>query len=302
MGLVDNCAKDILKKMKNSNVFGQIYKATSNAYWVKLEGKLQKCVARGVLKIKREDLCVGDYVCVENGAIAEIKDRKNRFIRPNVSNVDLIVAVISCEPKPDYYLIDKLCINAVKEDVEIIFVVNKVDLDAQLYEYILKEYGSLGFKVMSVSAQSKEGIYDLKHVLQNKLSVLAGQSAVGKTSLINALFELELKTGDLSEKILRGKHTTTRSEIFECENIRLVDSPGFAVIDAMVELDQLPDCYPEYVQYAHLCKFRGCSHVSEPECEVKNMIEKGVLSKERYERYKEIYIDLSKRRKIYEKN
>lgn len=297
---VDNFAKDILKKMNNFNGLGQIYKATSNAYWVHANGQTVKCVARGVLKIKGEDLCVGDYVAVENGAIISVEERNNKFIRPKVSNVDLIVAVLSCEPKPDFLLVDKLCINAVKEGVELVFVVNKSDLDDKLFEYINSEYGGLGFNVISVSSKTGDGIKQLKSILSNKLSVLAGQSAVGKTSIVNALFGLDLKIGDLSDKIMRGKHTTTRSEIFECDNIRLVDSPGFAVIDAMVELDELPDCYPEYVKHATMCKFRGCTHISEPNCQVKNMVEQGVLSKERYERYKEIYLDLSKRRKNYE--
>lgn len=286
--------------MNKCSLKGQIYKATSNAYWVKCGEQLSKCVARGVLKIKGEDLCVGDYVNVLDGAIVSVEQRKNKFIRPKVSNVDLIVAVISCEPKPDFYLVDKLCINAVKENVELLFVVNKSDIDLRLYENIKKEYGSLGFSTISVCANTGEGIDLLKSKLIGKLAVLAGQSAVGKTSIVNSLFNMDLKTGLLSEKISRGKHTTTRSEIFEQDNIKLIDSPGFAVIDAMVELDELPECYPEYLQYANSCKFRGCSHISEPDCEVKNMVKKGVLSKERYERYKEIYFELSKRRKIYE--
>lgn len=298
---VVNFVKDILKKM-NNNLRGQIYKATSNAYWVKCNDQLIKCVARGVLKIKGDDLCVGDYVSIDNRAIVSVDERKNKFIRPKVSNVDLIVAVVSCEPKPDFYLVDKLCINAVKENVDLCLVVNKADIDCSLYDYINEEYGRLGFTVMSVCANTGEGIERLKEKLIGKLSVLAGQSAVGKTSIVNALFDMQLKTGLLSEKISRGKHTTTRSEIFEQGGIKIIDSPGFAVIDAMVELNELPECYPEYLKYSTSCKFRGCAHISEPDCEVKNMVEKGVLSKERYERYKEIYLELSKRRKIYEKD
>ena len=254
------------------------------------------CVVRSL----QEELCVGDYVTVSNGAIVGVNERKNKFVRPKVANVDLIVAVLSCEPKPDLLLVDKLCINAIKEGVQLVFVVNKADLDEKLFDYVKNEYGGLGFKVLNVSSKTGEGIGELRSILLNKLSVLAGQSAVGKTSLVNALFGLELPTGNLSDKILRGKHTTTRSEIFEYESVRLIDSPGFAVIDAMVEINELPNCYPEYVKYSNLCKFRGCTHISEPDCEVKKMVEQGVLSKERYERYKDIYLDLSKRRKNYE--
>lgn len=287
--------------MKDS-LFGQVYKVLSNAYFVKLGDKIVKCGARGVLKIKSDGISVGDYVTVSNNTINDVKQRTNHFIRPNVSNVDLVVAVFSPEPKPDYYLIDKLYINAVKENVDFILVVNKTDIDPNLIEDIQKEYDGLDIKIISVSAKNGQGIAELKSILKNKLAVLAGQSAAGKTSIVNAMFNLDLKVGDLSEKILRGKHTTTRSEIFEYEDIRIVDSPGFAVLDADVSLKDLPSCYPDYVKFSEECKFRGCSHVSEPNCKVKELVNIGTLSKERYDRYVEIYNDISKRRIIYEKN
>ena len=199
-------------------------------------------------------------------------------------------------------MIDQLYLNAVTEGVEFFIVVNKADMDCDLYTEILSEYGNLGIEVLSVSAKSLEGIDKLKEKLAGKLTVLAGQSAAGKTSIVNASFNLELKTGEVSEKIARGRHTTTRSEIFECGEIRLIDSPGFAVIDAMVDLQDLPKCYPEYFEVEHLCKFRGCAHISEPDCKVKELVELGVLSKKRYDRYIEIYDEISKRRIIYEKN
>ena len=139
-------------------------------------------------------------------------------------------------------------------------------------------------------------------MLSDKLAVLAGQSAVGKTSIVNAMFGLDLKTGELSEKIVRGKHTTTRSEIFEVEDVKIIDSPGFAVIDADVDVKLLPECYNEYFNVSSMCKFRGCTHISEPECKVKELVQSGKLSKQRYERYVEIYNELSTRRTIYEKN
>lgn len=283
-------------------MIGQVYKVHTDSYSVKLDGKLYKCGARGILKRKGEGISVGDFVEVEKDTIVAVCDRKNKFIRPNVSNIDLIVAVISPEPKPDFYLIDKLYLNAVKEGVEFFIVVNKADMDCDLYTEILSEYGNLGIEVLSVSAKSLEGIDKLKEKLAGKLTVLAGQSAAGKTSIVNASFNLELKTGEVSEKIARGRHTTTRSEIFECGEIRLIDSPGFAVIDAMVDLQDLPKCYPEYFEVEHLCKFRGCVHISEPDCKVKELVELGVLSKKRYDRYIEIYDEISKRRIIYEKN
>ena len=283
-------------------MLGQVYKAHSNKYFVKVNNKVIQCNARGLLKLKGDAICVGDYVEVEKDVIVSVEKRKNNFIRPNVSNVDTIVAVFSPEPKPDFYLLDKLLLNSVKEDVEFIILINKSDVDATLFDSIKKEYEPLGVLVESVCAKTKEGIEKLKKLLRGKLSVFAGQSAAGKTSLVNALFDLNLKVGELSVKTERGKHTTTRSEIFEVEDIKVIDSPGFAVIDADVTLKELPDCYPEYLSVANQCKFRGCSHVNEPECMVKKLVEDGVFSKNRYQRYVEIYDEISKRRTLYEKN
>lgn len=289
-------------KMNKIEGFGQVYKAHSDSYTIKIGTEFFRCGARGVLKLKGNGISVGDFVSVSNGVITSVKDRKNHFIRPNVSNVDLVVAVFSIQPKPDFYLIDKLLINSTKEDVEFIIVVNKNDISGELFEKIKMEYSPLGVEVLSVSAKTGQGLIELKESLKGKLAVLAGQSAAGKTSIVNNLFGLDLKTGEISSKISRGKHTTTRSEIFECDGVKVIDSPGFAVLDADINIKDLPNYYLEYVNVANLCKYRGCTHTGEPECKVKELVDSGVLSKERYDRYLFIYNEISKRRIIYEKN
>ena len=281
---------------------GQVYKVHTNKYFVKVGENLVQCDARGLLKIKGEGILVGDLVEVEKTTIVKVLERKNRFIRPNVSNVDSVVAVLAPEPKPDYFLLDKLCVNALKEGVEFVLVVNKSDINENLFNEIKAEYSNAIVKFFSVSSKTGQGVDQLKDYLTGKLSVFAGQSAVGKTSITNAMFSLNLKTGDLSQKIVRGKHTTTRSEIFEFENIKIIDSPGFAVIDADVELNDLKSFYPEYLEVAEGCKFRGCAHVSEPNCKVKELVENGVLSKKRYDRYVQIYKEIQTRRISYEKD
>ncbi|MBR2498331.1 MAG: ribosome small subunit-dependent GTPase A [Clostridia bacterium] len=281
---------------------GQIYKVHTDSYSVKYDDKLIKCGARGLIKKQGDGILVGDFVEFENKTIVKVLQRQNRFIRPSVANIELIVAVVSPEPKPDFFVLDKLYLNAVKEGVEFIIVANKSDVDNDFINQITAEYGCLGVEILQISTKTLSGISELKDKLKSKLTVLAGQSAVGKTSLVNAMFNLDLKVGELSDKIQRGKHTTTRSEIFEYQNIKLVDTPGFAVIDAMVEIDELPECYPEYFEVSHECKFRGCSHINEPNCKVKELVNTGKLSKKRYERYVEIYNDILKRRNIYEKN
>lgn len=281
---------------------GQVYKAYSDKYLVKCDDQIVKCTARGVLKIKGDGISVGDIVKFDKNAIEEVLPRKNKFVRPNVANIDAIVIVLAPEPKPDLLLIDKLVLNAVKENASIIFAVNKTDIQSQLINELKIEYSMINAEFVQTNTINGEGVDKLKEILKGKLSVLAGQSAVGKTSLVNAMFGLNLLTGELSEKILRGRHTTTRSEIFEKDEIKLVDSPGFAVLDAQVELDELNDCYPEYAKVSKECRFRGCSHISEPDCAVKEKVNSGVFSKNRYNRYVEIYNEIAKRRKSYEKN
>ena len=285
-----------------SKKIGQVYKANSNKFFVKIENQLIKCDARGLLKIKSDGILTGDFVEVENNTILSVRPRKNRLIRPSVANVDLIVAVLSPQPKPDFYLIDKLFINSIKENIDFCIVINKSDIKSNIFQEVVEEYADLGIKIITVSSTSKQGIDELEDLLNGRLSVFAGQSAVGKTSITNAMFNLELKTGEVSEKIERGKHTTTRSEIFEYGGIKVIDSPGFAVIDADVSLEDLPQCYPEYFNVSNECKFRGCSHISEPNCKVKELVNNGDLSKKRYERYIEIYNEIKNRRTIYEKN
>lgn len=281
---------------------GQIYKAHSSNFFVKCDDEIYKVGARGILKIKSDGLKVGDYVEFSDGVIEKVLPRENSFIRPSVSNIDNLVVVISPEPKPDYLLIDKLIINALNQNLEIIFVINKTDIDDTLYDNVVEEYDKCGIKFLRVSAKERTGIDELKLMLSGKLCLLVGQSAVGKTSLVNAMFDLNLKTGELSEKILRGKHTTTYSEIHEYGGVRLVDSPGFAVLDAEITLSELPYLYPEFEEYYNKCRFRTCTHVSEPDCSIKQAVENGKINKNRYLRYLEIYKELQQRRTVYEKN
>ncbi len=282
-------------------MIGQVYKVQSDTYLVKCDEESFVCNSRGVVKKRGEGIVVGDFVTVENKVITSVLERKNRFIRPSVSNVDLVVVLISPEPKPDFYLIDKVIVNAIKENVEVVFVVNKADRQSELYNVICNEYKDLNIEIYNISAKTGQGVEELKQKLKGKLSVLVGQSAVGKTSLVNAMFNLNLKTGELSE-IGRGRHTTTRSEIFEIDGIKVVDSPGFAVIDAEVSAEEFSEYYQEYFEVSSECRFRGCKHIDEPDCEVKRLVNEGVFSLNRYQRYIEIYNEVSKRRKIYEKN
>lgn len=280
---------------------GQVKKVHSDTFFVALDdGREFRCASRGNLK-KEGRIIVGDYVDFNDLVITKVHKRKNSFVRPNVSNIEAVVIVVSPSPEPDFLLIDKLLLNALSQELEVIIAVNKSDTCRDLFDKIVDEYSESKVDIISVSALEKTGVAELKAKISGKLTLLAGQSAVGKTSLINALFNLNLKTGDLSEKIGRGKHTTTYSEIYHVQGVKIIDSPGFAGIDAFLTIEDLPYFYPQYFELSKDCKFRGCTHIAEPDCAVKRAVDNGTLSKDRYERYKIIYNEIKERRDIYGK-
>ena len=278
---------------------GRLIKVCSDGYIVKSGDTRYSCRARGKLKTSGQGVFVGDYVEMENGVITKIYPRKNQLIRPRVSNVDAVIIVVAVEPKPDFYLIDKMLINSQVNNLETLIVVNKLDTNTDIMREIEEQYGK-HYNVKGISALEGQGIEEIRQFLRGKTVVLAGQSAVGKTSIVNSLFNLDEKVGGLSEKISRGKHTTTYSEIFTDEDVSIIDSPGFAQIEAFVDIKDLPSLYPEYIEHSEMCKFRGCTHTNEPDCQIKKMVEEGKLNRDRYNRYKEIYIKVKNRREDYE--
>ncbi len=281
---------------------GQVYEIQSSKYTVFCDGKFYLCVARGLLKIKSRGIAVGDFVEFDGEIIARVLPRKNLLTRPLLANADQVIIVVSPVPKPDFYLIDKLIVNAEYSGLKVLIAVNKSDLSGDLYDIVKNEYGECGMPILKISSKDCCGIEELKRFALGKLSLLAGQSAAGKTSIVNALFGTFLKTGDVSSKTERGKHTTTFSKIYEKGGVMVADTPGFAVIDAAVKSHELPAFYPEYAKLESHCKFRGCSHITEPDCAVISAVERGDLSRRRYERYKEMIKELKLKEKYYEKN
>ena len=283
---------------------GLLLKGIGSFYEVLTEsGDVVTSKARGAFR--REGLVptVGDRVLVERkeqgyAQLTEILPRRNLLVRPPVANVDQLLIVVSASaPEPDWLLVDRLIISAKRMGVEPIPVLNKIDAaDDSIVDRFHTDYRA--FPTLSVSAETGEGLEALKAQMEGRISCFAGQSAVGKSSLLNALIPgLHLETGDLSRKTDRGRHTTRHAELWPYGNGAVLDTPGFSMFETeCLEQDELDACYPEFA-HAVPCRFPGCMHLSEPDCGVKPLLASGELSEGRYERYREIALDYQMRRK-----
>ena len=261
---------------------------------------------RAQAKIRRVKLTplVGDRVEFEpakgdmDGWLKEILPRENSLVRPSVANIDLIVLVAAAQsPKIDTLLIDRMLISAKKAKIEAMLVINKCDLDREAAEEIKRRYAKAGIDVMLVSAAAGEGIDELRNRLTGLTHAFGGQSGVGKSSLINALYALDLSVGRISDKIERGKHTTRRCELISVEGgARVLDTPGFSLLETdLIEPKNVSECFPEFMPYEGRCRFSPCYHAGEPDCCVKEALANGEFSKERYDSYIEILTEMKER-------
>ena len=268
---------------------GQIFKIHSDFYYVDFEGKICECKLREVLKKAKQSVLVGDFVEFENGAIEKVLPRKSYIPRPSVSNVDQIVIVSAVkEPELSFSQLNRYISFAKYHKIYTVLCFNKNDLssDDKMIEKIFSIYEPLGFDILFTSALEGYGIDEFKEILKGKTSVLAGSSGVGKSSLINAVSGLNLRTKDVSEKTQRGTHTTRHSEIIKLfdDSTRIVDTPGFSNLkfDFIMpnEVDMLFD---EIHQYKKDCKYADCLHINETGCSVKQNL--GEIDSTRYQSY-----------------
>ncbi|MDD5018473.1 MAG: ribosome small subunit-dependent GTPase A [Eubacteriales bacterium] len=286
---------------------GKILKGIGGFYYVLDEhGCVHECKARGRFRNDGIVPLPGDNVLFNlekgtGGFIEEIEERKNVLIRPKVVNVDMVAIVVSAEnPKIDFLLCDKLLISIKKAGITPLMVINKCDMAVDRHiDTVYNEYAT-ACETIRVSAKSKDGLDHLKSLLGNKCTCLAGQSATGKSSILNALFsDIELETGGLSKKTDRGRHTTRHAELMVLEGFSgtVVDTPGFSFFeDTEILPEQLSLFYDDMTPYAGDCRFSLCLHADEPDCGVKKAVEKGKISKNRYQRYLEILKECQEKR------
>lgn len=286
---------------------GRIIKGIAGFYYVLSKGKLYECRAKGLFRKQEIKPLVGDYAEFEildetdsTGNIIDILPRKNELIRPAAANIDVVLAVLAIlEPKPQLCLLDKYLISIKMQGVDTAILWNKNDLSPELPEYV-EIYKKVGYKTMVTSASKGYGIDILKNFLQGKTTLFAGPSGAGKSSLTNRIFpEAAMQTGTISRKIERGRHTTRHSEVFILdEETCIFDTPGFTSV-ALDSLDkeELWKYYPEFEELDKKCRFSICSHISEPDCAVKEALENNIISRLRYDNYVKLYNELANKRK-----
>jgi ribosome biogenesis GTPase len=278
---------------------GIVLKITGGFYYVEAADMVYECKARGIFRKKNNSPKVADNVKItvpdddSYCSIDEIYPRKNSLKRPPLANIDLLVIVVSTvEPSPNYLVIDKMTATAVDNDIEPVIVISKSDLKPG--GELMEVYKKAGIKVFTYSKDDEASIENIRTFLKGKISAFTGNSGVGKSTLLNALYpKLELETGEISEKLGRGRHTTRTVELFKIENGYVADTPGFSTVDLerynMIDKDNIMFCFPEFKEYLTTCQFTSCSHTCEKGCKVIEAVKEGKISKIRHDSYVAMY-------------
>lgn len=291
-------------------MIGKIIRGIAGFYYVYIEGFGEyECKAKGIFRNRKIKPLVGDDVEVEilkkdskTGNIVDILERKSELIRPAVANIDqaMIIFAVS-DPAPNYNLLDRFLVMMEQQGIETIICFNKMDkADDEERKSVEEVYRNTGYQILFTNALEGEGMEEVKAVLKGKTTALAGPSGVGKSSLTNRLqTKVSMQTGQISEKIKRGKHTTRHSELIYMEDhTYLLDTPGFSSLYLKeIEKEDLQDFYPEFDYYLGQCRFQGCAHINEPDCAVKEALEEGKISESRYVNYKLLYEEIKNQKK-----
>ena len=290
---------------------GRIIKGIGGFYYIETEKGLYECRSRGIFRKNKITPLVGDFVKIsvvdednKKGVVEEIQERKTELVRPPIANVNKALIVFAVKnPTPHLSLLDRFIVLAERENLEIVIILTKIDLDDDnTFEKIKNIYEPCGYKVIGVSNLENKNIDKVKEELKDNTVVFAGPSGVGKSSLLNQIdSNFQLKTGDVSDKIKRGKHTTRHAELFELKFGGMVaDTPGFSslTLDDIEDID-LKDYFIEFEDYDD-CKFGSrCIHQNEPNCAVKEAVENGEIPKERYESYIQLLNEIRQGKRRY---
>lgn len=288
---------------------GQIRKALSGFYYVYDNGKLIQTRARGVFRNRGQSPLVGDYVTYtiegeNDGTVTEIEPRKNELVRPPIANIDQAFLVFSAiEPDFNLHLLDRFLVVIEGYQIEPIIIVTKMDLltdsERQKVQQDADYYQQIGYTVLFTFKGDSNLTDQISSMLKGQISVLAGQSGVGKSTLLNTLLpELDLKTGEISSALGRGKHTTRHVELIELRGGLLADTPGFSTFEMdHLEKEELSSCFPEMDKLS--CRFRGCLHLKEPGCAVKEAVEQGTIAEFRYQHYLQFLEEIMDRKPRY---
>ena len=289
---------------------GRIIRSLSGFYDVALPEGVVTCRGRGVLRKEGNSPLTGDMVKITvekgKGMVERILPRKNRFVRPAVANVDaLVVFAANTNPVTEPFLIDRVSAIAGDQDVPVYLCINKCDLDPATD--LTRIYRNAGFQVICASAETGEGVEELRSLLRGKLTAFTGNTGVGKSSMLNALCpELGLATGEVSEKLGRGRHTTRHVELYCLEaDTYVADTPGFSSFDTeqmdVLLKENLQYAFPDFAPHIGKCRFQDCSHRAEPACAVREAVDKGLIERTRYESYLRLY-EKAEQIKLWEVN
>ena len=285
--------------MSSEKLTGIVTKSIGGLYLTETPEGVFECKARGIFRKRNISPAVGDKVTLDDvndgkAVISDIFERKNYIIRPPLANLDVLIFVVSsCSPKPNYTLIDKFIAISAYKDIENIIVVTKLDLEAN--SEIAEIYSKAGIKIIEVDYSDENSYLPLLDMIKGKICAFTGNTGVGKSTLLNHLdADLDLRTGEISEKLGRGRHTTRHTELYKLKKgAYIADTPGFSTFDTnrydIIHKDKLELCFAEFQPYLTKCAFPDCAHISEKRCAVREAVNRGEISLSRYKSYCEMY-------------
>ncbi|SFL59816.1 ribosome small subunit-dependent GTPase A [Salibacterium qingdaonense] len=288
---------------------GLIMKAVSGFYYVYDQGEIYQCRARGLFRKKKIKPLVGDMVEYEapnkeEGYLLQVMDRKNELTRPPAANINQAFIVFSAQqPAFSTAMLDRFLVHMEALDIYPVIIVNKEDLaDENLQRelaYYQETYKNTGYPFHLVSSITEAGVQELQYYINGRVSMVTGESGVGKTTLLNLLIpSLHLETAEVSKRLGRGRHTTKHLQLIPCKEGFIADTPGFSSLEfEQIDEEDLDLCFPEMKERLPFCKFRGCTHRKEPGCAVKQAVEDGGIASFRYEHYTQFFEELAQRRR-----